>query len=71
MSRVSFLLLPIWLLTVIYEGKPFQVFINGVTGEVQGQRPWSKVKIAAAVVAGLVVAMIALYLYSKSQSSST
>lgn len=65
------LLLPIWLLTVIYEGKPFQVFINGVTGEVQGQRPWSKVKIAAAVVAGLIVAMIALYLYSKSQSSST
>ena len=45
------LLLPIWLLTVIYQQQPFQVFINGVTGEVQGQRPWSKVKIAAAVVA--------------------
>ena len=64
------LLLPIWLLTVIYEGTPFQVFINGVTGEVQGQRPWSKVKIAAAVAVGIVVAIIALYLYSKTQSSS-
>ncbi len=25
------LLLPIWLLTVIYAGRPFQVFINGIT----------------------------------------
>ncbi len=49
------LLLPIWLLTVIYQQKPFQVFINGITGEVQGQRPWSKVKIAMAVVAALIV----------------
>lgn len=58
------LLLPIWLLTVIYDGKPFQVCINGVTGEVQGQRPYSKVKIAAAVVAALVVALIAFVLFS-------
>ena len=43
------LLLPIWLLTVIYEQKPFQVYINGVTGEVHGARPYSKVKILAAV----------------------
>ena len=64
------LLLPIWLLTVIYEGKPFQVFINGVTGEVQGQRPWSKVKIAAAVVAGIIVAIIVAYLYSKTKSTT-
>ena len=63
------LLLPIWLLTVIYEGKPFQVFINGVTGEVQGQRPWSKVKIAAAVVAGTIVLLIFLYLYSKAKAN--
>jgi predicted RNA-binding Zn-ribbon protein involved in translation (DUF1610 family) len=48
-------LLPIWLLTVVYAGNPFQVFINGVTGEVQGQRPWSKVKIAFAVLAALIV----------------
>lgn len=48
-------LLPIWLLTVVFAGTPFQVFINGVTGEVQGQRPWSKVKIAFAVLAALIV----------------
>ena len=63
-------LLPIWLLTVIYEQKPFQVFINGVTGEVQGQRPWSRVKIAAAIVAAVIVLIIVLVLYSASKSSS-
>lgn len=52
------LLLPVWLLTVTFEGKPFQVFINGVTGEVQGRRPWSKVKITAAVIAALIVIAI-------------
>jgi DNA-directed RNA polymerase subunit RPC12/RpoP len=48
-------LLPIWLLTVIYGGKPFQVCINGFTGEVQGRRPYSTVKIAAAVTMVVVV----------------
>jgi DNA-directed RNA polymerase subunit RPC12/RpoP len=54
------LLLPIWLLTVMYQNKPFQVFINGVTGEVQGQRPFSKAKIIAAVVVVIVVIVAAL-----------
>lgn len=64
------LLLPIWLLTVIYAGRPFQVFINGVTGEVQGERPWSKVKIAVAVlVAVAVIAAVAVLLASRGGSS--
>jgi len=53
------LLLPVWLLTVLYGGQPFQVFINGVTGEVHGERPYSAVKIALAVIAALVVAVVA------------
>ena len=48
-------LLPIWLLTVIYEGQPWQVFMNGVTGEIHGQRPWSKAKIASAVVTVMII----------------
>jgi DNA-directed RNA polymerase subunit RPC12/RpoP len=52
------LLLPIWLLTVLFAGTAYQVFINGVTGEVQGQRPYSKVKIALAVLAALIVAAV-------------
>ncbi|CAN5166257.1 hypothetical protein BH20ACT3_BH20ACT3_16960 [soil metagenome] len=65
------LLLPIWLLTVIFEQKPFQVFINGVTGEVQGERPWSKIKIAAAIALALVVVVVAVVLYQAAQGSGT
>lgn len=53
-------LLPIWLLTVIYAGQPWQVFINGATGEIHGERPWSKVKIAAAVTAVVVLIIVIL-----------
>lgn len=54
------LLLPLWLLTVIFGGQTFQVMINGVTGEVKGERPWSRVKILLAVlVALMVIAVIA------------
>ena len=38
---------------------------NARTGEVQGQRPWSAIKIALAVILGAVVA---LAIYSASQS---
>jgi Zn finger protein HypA/HybF involved in hydrogenase expression len=55
------LLLPVWLLTVTYEGKPYQVLMNGVTGEVQGERPWSRIKLAL-FIGGivLVIAVIAI-----------
>jgi predicted RNA-binding Zn-ribbon protein involved in translation (DUF1610 family) len=53
------ILLPLWLLTVIYNERPFQVYINGVTGEVHGSRPYSKVKIAiAATFAALLLILI-------------
>ena len=55
---------------MIYSGRPFQVFINGVTGEVQGQRPWSKVKIALAVLAAIIVLIVILVLWSGSKSGS-
>ena len=65
------LLLPIWLLTVIYEGKPYQVFINGITGEVQGERPWSKVKIALAVTAAVILLVVILVVYNSAKSGGT
>ncbi|WP_132992923.1 hypothetical protein [Gordonia zhaorongruii] len=63
--QFMYLLLPMWLLTVNYDGKPFQVLVNGLTGEVQGERPWSKVKIAMAVIAAIIVMGVIAYLYSK------
>jgi predicted RNA-binding Zn-ribbon protein involved in translation (DUF1610 family) len=57
------LLLPIWLLTVIYGGRPFQVFINGITGEVQGQRPWSRAKVLAAIAVAVILLAVAFALW--------
>ena len=63
------LLMPIWLLTVIYQEKPFQVYINGVTGEVQGARPWSKVKILIAAGIALVIIIVLIILFSSRSKS--
>ncbi|MGQ0631832.1 MAG: hypothetical protein ACT4P1_12385 [Sporichthyaceae bacterium] len=72
-SNESFrhLLLPVFLLVVLFKSKPYQVAVNGVTGEVHGKRPWSWVKIGAAVLAGLLVAsVIGVYAW-KSQDETT
>ena len=67
-SNVTFkhILLPIWLAAYKYQGRTFRFVVNGRTGEVQGERPYSKVKIAIAVVLGLIAAGIAAYLYALS-----
>ncbi|MBI5494511.1 MAG: hypothetical protein HY904_05745 [Deltaproteobacteria bacterium] len=51
-------LLPIWILAYRYREKTYRVVVNAMTGEVQGERPWSAVKIALAVIAGAVVAYV-------------
>lgn len=58
LSAVTFkhILLPIWIAAYRYQGKSYRCVVNGQTGRVQGERPWSTWKIAAAVIAGLLVA---------------
>ena len=48
------LLLPVWMLVVRYANKPYKVVINAATGEVQGERPYSWIKITLAVLALVV-----------------
>jgi DNA-directed RNA polymerase subunit RPC12/RpoP len=55
------ILAPLWLATYTYRGRVRQVVVNGVTGKVAGDRPWSWVKIALAVL----LALAALYLASR------
>lgn len=49
------LLLPVWMLAYRYKGTPYQVFVNGGTGEVQGERPYSWVKIVLTILGVLLV----------------
>jgi DNA-directed RNA polymerase subunit RPC12/RpoP len=51
------LLLPTWLMAYRFHGKVYQVVINAATGEVQGERPYSWIKITLAVLLGLAVAL--------------
>ena len=45
-------LLPVWLAAYRYRGKSFRFVVNGRTGAVQGERPYSAVKIALAIAPG-------------------
>ncbi len=60
-------LLPVWLSTYRFRDKPFRFTVNARTGEVQGERPWSAVKIAFAVLLALVVLAVFLYVYGQAQ----
>jgi len=53
--KFKHLLLPIWLSTFLYNKKPYRFMINGRTGEVQGERPYSAMKIFLFVLMILVI----------------
>ncbi len=52
------LLLPVWIASYKFREKSFRVVVNGQTGKVHGDRPWSAWKITGAVLVAIVVAVI-------------
>ena len=60
-------LLPVWLAAYKYRGRTFRFVVNGRTGQVQGERPYSTIKITIAVILGLVVAAVVGYLAAQQQ----
>ena len=50
-------LVPVWLVSYTYGSRSFQVLANGYTGALAGERPYSWIKIAAAVLAALLVVL--------------
>ncbi|HQX51719.1 MAG TPA: hypothetical protein PLR25_17500 [Planctomycetaceae bacterium] len=50
------LLLPVWLLAYKFGNKTYQVFINAATGEVQGERPYSILKIVLTILLAVALA---------------
>jgi hypothetical protein len=59
------ILVPVWLLTYTFHGKPFQVVINGYTGTIAGRYPKSWWKITLVVV--VVLAVVGAFLWLRSQ----
>jgi len=48
-------LLPVWLLNYQFHGKTYQVAVNGYTGKITGEHPISWLKVAIAVILGLIL----------------
>ncbi len=61
------ILLPIWLAAYKYRGKTYRFVVNGSTGRVQGERPYSTIKITIAVILGVLVAAAVGYGLALSQ----
>ncbi|MCX7645919.1 MAG: primosomal protein N' (replication factor Y) - superfamily II helicase, partial [Rhodobacteraceae bacterium] len=62
-SDVTFkhILLPVWLAAYRFRGRSYRFVVNGQTGKVKGERPWSAVKL---FLFGLLIAVLtALALY--------
>ena len=62
-------LLPVWLAAYRWKNKPYRVVINGRTGSVSGERPYSTWKIALAVIAGLLAAAAIGYVIALEQGA--
>jgi DNA-directed RNA polymerase subunit RPC12/RpoP len=56
------ILLPVWMAAYKYNGKSYRFLVNGQTGEVQGERPWSIWKIGLALIFVLVLILGVIYL---------
>ncbi len=52
------ILLPVWISAYKYGDKSYRFLINGDTGEVQGERPWSVAKIVMTVIAAIIVIIL-------------
>ena len=66
-GRLTFkhVLLPIWVAAYRYRGKSYRFVVNARTGAVEGERPYSPVKIAIAVLIGLILAIAIAWLQIK------
>lgn len=65
-TTFKLILLPIWISSYRYGDKIYRFLVNGRTGEVQGERPYSKWKIFFLVV--LVIGIICLWMMSQQRN---
>jgi hypothetical protein len=59
------LLLPLWISSFRYQDKVYRFAVNARTGKISGERPYSVVKIALAVAAGLAIAGLIWWLKNR------
>lgn len=67
-SNIKFklILLPVYMSSYNYGNKLYHFFVNGRTGRVTGDRPYSAIKITLAII-GVITVIILFYILSKNQ----
>jgi DNA-directed RNA polymerase subunit RPC12/RpoP len=63
-------LLPVWLASYRYRDKSYRVLVNGQTGHVVGDRPYSWAKIVALVLTILAVVAAVVYFVSRAKGAA-
>lgn len=58
-------LLPLWICAYRFRNEVFRVLINARTGEVQGERPWSWIKIVFTILAILLAIFLLLVIFDQ------
>ena len=58
-------MLPVWLCTYVYNGKPYQFAVNGQTGKIKGQKPISATKVAILIISIIAIIIGLIMLFSK------
>ncbi len=66
----KYLLLPVWLSTYTYKGKVYKFMVNGRTGRVSGKYPISPLRVAIAVLLGLCVVGLFVWLAASDASGT-
>jgi DNA-directed RNA polymerase subunit RPC12/RpoP len=61
-EKFKHLLLPLWVAAYRYRDQSYRFVVNAQTGKVRGERPWSWIKIALAVLAAALMIGTVVYL---------
>jgi len=56
----KYVLLPLWIGTYHYQGKPYQVFVNGQTGKVSGEKPRDMLKTILLITSMILSLLVVL-----------
>lgn len=67
-TRFKHVLLPVWSAAFKYRNKTYRYVINGRNGTIQGERPYSWIKITFAVI-GVILVILAYILFSQNQGA--
>jgi hypothetical protein len=56
LSKMTYkhVLLPLWIASYKYKKEVYHFMVNGQTGKIDGQKPWSWIKISLAITAGVL-----------------